>query len=375
MTVAAFHQTNHDRFRLWPQSMLNTSTHDSKRSEDVRARLNVLSEMAPEWQQRVNRWSKQNRSLKVQLGQIVAPTKNDEYAFYQNLLGAWPIPPVTEEDRLNFIQRMKTMMLKTSREAKVHTSWINPNAPYEEALSGFVDKCLNETQKPFLNDFLAFQQNLAWFGMLNSLSQLFLKLVAPGIPDIYQGNEIWRFCLADPDNRRPVDFHKRQDFLLPMLEQIDAENSDRLALQQELLANLHDGRAKMYTIAQTLRLRNSWPDVFSGGAYQPIEITGSKSDHLCAFSRTQNKRAVLALAPRLYLTMMRGETALPLGDSVWHDTAIKLPADLDGFQFRNVFSPEPVPGGESDKNQPALRAGGLLQFWPVALLKGSTRTA
>jgi (1->4)-alpha-D-glucan 1-alpha-D-glucosylmutase len=371
VSLAAFHQTNQNRRHHWPHSMLNTSTHDSKRSEDVRARINVLTEMTTEWQNRLKRWSMQNRSHKTTLEASPAPSKNDEYAFYQNLLGAWPLAPLNEETRGIFIERMKNMFLKTSREAKVHTSWTNPNILYENALMRFVEESLGTSNKPFHTDFLAFHGDVAWFGMLNSLSQVLLKLVAPGIPDIYQGNETWRFCLVDPDNRRPVDFARRESMLFALLERIHTENPRLETLHQELLANLSDGRAKMYVIAQTLRLRYDQHDLFTDGSYLPLDVTGSKGDHVCAFARKKNDRLLVAVAPRLYVTLMQGKKDLPLADSVWHDTTVQLPEDFTGVPLHNIFSGEPESPVETDNRPPSIKVGRLLQSWPVALLQGA----
>jgi (1->4)-alpha-D-glucan 1-alpha-D-glucosylmutase len=370
ISVAAFHRTNQTRLRYWPHSMLNTSTHDSKRSEDVRARINVLSEMATEWQKRIKLWSVQNRSYKSKLDDNnPAPSKNDEYAFYQNLLGAWPLVPLDEQTRGKWIDRMKNMALKTSRESKTLTSWTNPNLPYEQALRHFVEGSLGESNNPFQNDFLSFLEDVAWFGMLNGLTQAFLKMVSPGIPDIYQGNESWRFCLVDPDSRRPVDFQQRQSMLFPLLERVQAE-TDLKTLQQDLLANLPDGRAKMYVIAQTLRLRNSSPDVFTEGSYLPLEVTGCMRKHICAFAREKNDQVIVVVAPRLYLTLMQGKKDLPLTDTVWQDTEVRLPKNFSGMRLQNIFSDESEHIIEPKNGHSSLAVGRVLQFWPVALLKG-----
>lgn len=374
LSMAAFHRTNQDRMHHWPHSMINTSTHDSKRNEDARARINLLSEMAEQWQERVFSWRQANEPLKSSLADDgPAPSAQDEYAFYQNLLAAWPFHDMDRQEREHFTARMQEAMLKASREAKVETSWIDANAEYEEALQRFIAAALAEPTSPFMTDFIAQQQSIAWFGMLNALSQVFLKLTAPGIPDIYQGNEIWRFCLVDPDNRRPVDFEKRQAMLFAMLDQINAAEPSLHSLQQELLANLSDGRAKLYTIAQTLRLRNSQPDTFSHGAYIPLEVTGSKARHLCAFARKRNNRAIMVVAPRFCLTLLAGRQILPLGLQVWDDTTITLPPQLAGMEFDPLFA-QSAAGSRPEQNDkdPSLTVGRLLHSWPLALLQGTT---
>lgn len=368
VSEAAFHRINQERLHQWPHCMLNSSTHDSKRSEDVRARINVLTEMPQEWRKRVFRWHKLNQPLKVQLADMLAPTRNDEYAFYQNLLGAWPVGPLDEQGHQEFVERMKNSTLKACRESKINTSWINPNENYEKAIISFVEGALKTLDSPFMGDFISFQQDVSWFGMLNSLSQVFFKLVSPGIPDIYQGNEIWRFCLVDPDNRRAVDYQKRQAMLFPMCERIKAAGVEEL--QQELLANLSDGRAKMYIILRTLGLRNTWPKIFERGSYLPIEVTGSKSRHICAFARKTADRMIIVVAPRLYLTLMQGKKDLPLGEKVWDDTKIILPAGMESIKFENIYSDKRKSNGVSDKESPFIQVGRLLSSWPVALLNG-----
>ncbi len=375
ISVGAFHQTNQTRVRYWPHCMLNTSTHDSKRSEDVRARINVITETANEWHQSIKLWSLQNRSHKAKIDNNPAPSKNDEYAFYQNLVGAWPLEPLDDQGRTEFIERMKNMALKTSRESKMLTSWTNPNIDYEQALVRFVEASLDASNSPFLNDFLSFQQNVAWFGMLNSLSQVFLKLVSPGIPDIYQGNESWRFCLVDPDSRRPVDYKKRQSMIVSLLDQVDTEKVDLKTLQLDLLANLADGRAKMYIVVQTLRLRNSLNDLFSDGSYLPLEVTGSKDKHICAFAREKNNRVAIIVAPRLYLTLMQGKKELPFAGTVWQDTEIRLPEQLAGIKLRNIFSDASWYITVPEEGPLLLRVELLLQSWPVALLHGDAASA
>jgi (1->4)-alpha-D-glucan 1-alpha-D-glucosylmutase len=205
--------------------------------------------------------------------------------------------------------------------------------------------------------------------MLNSLSQVFLKLVSPGIPDIYQGNESFNFCLVDPDNRRSVDYQTRQSILVPLLEKIhtDVEHHELNTLQHDLLANLPDGRAKMYIIAKILHLRNSWQEVFSKGSYLPLEVTGDKREHICAFAREKNEQMIVAVASRLFLTLMQGKKDLPLGDTVWHNTEVRLPENKANVQFQNIFSEHIV---ETGNGPPSLPVGRLLQSWPIALLKG-----
>jgi (1->4)-alpha-D-glucan 1-alpha-D-glucosylmutase len=368
-SVTAFHRTNLDRMRYWPYAMLNTSTHDSKRSEDVRARINVLSEMPYEWRKRTSLWGKLNRPAKSQINGIAAPNKNDEYGFYQNLLGAWPIgAPEDEHTQQNFMQRMREYMVKASREAKVHTSWMTPNDAYEQALIRFVEKTLKDTNTPFLRDFLSLQGDISRFGMLNSLSQVLLKLTVPGVPDIYQGNELWQFCLVDPDNRRPVDFNKRQSLLQNLLDRCRETSGDRIPLLQEMLAQLPDGRAKIYVIAESLAFRRSNHDLFAKGAYLPLEAVGSKAAHICAFARKFADQLAIIVAPRCFFKLLQGKMELPPGKTVWGNTEIKLPAEIDGSQFENVFTQETI---RTEQEKGTLQVSDILGSWPIALFGGN----
>ena len=371
-SLAAFHHTNQERLRHWPHAMLNSSTHDSKRSEDVRVRINVLTEMEPKWRQQVYHWRNLNRGLRTHLDQMTAPSRNDEYAFYQNLLGVWPNEDLDAEGHRQVVSRIKEAMLKTCREAKVHTSWTSANEPYEKAVIDFVEKALAWTGTPFLENFLPFQKEVGWFGMLNGLTQVFLKLVSPGIPDIYQGNEIWRFCLVDPDNRRPVDFRKRQAMLRSMQDRLKTATGGEELYLRELLMNLPDGRAKMFVISGALGLRNSWPEVFESGSYIPLEVTGRKKHHICAFARQSTDRIVVAVAPRLLYTLTRGRKELPLGEKIWQDTKIKLPVSKNWSGFENIYAASRIEGEmrKTDGDSIVFRAADLLCSWPLALLTG-----
>ncbi|MDW7771984.1 MAG: malto-oligosyltrehalose synthase [Desulfobulbaceae bacterium] len=369
-SVAAFHHTNQYRMRYWPHAMLNTSTHDSKRSEDARARINVISEMPDKWQKHAARWSRLNRSLKTQLDVMHAPDRNDEYSFYQNLLGIWPPESTAGEKRGELVERMRNYMLKACRESKEHTSWITPSEPYENAVIHFVKEALKEPDTAFIQDFLSFHKDISWFGMLNSLSQVLLKLVSPGIPDIYQGNEFWQFCLVDPDNRRPIDFDRRRAMLHTVLDKAGNDPENRLRFLGELLDSLPDGRAKLFVIAVTLQVRNEWKMVFDAGSYLPLETINGMYDHICAFARKFEDRVIIAVAPRLYCRLMQGRPDPPLGETVWQQTAVKVPEYMAGMQLRNVYSNETVTlSGSGEGN--VLKVADLLRAWPIALLQGT----
>ncbi|HEX7272547.1 MAG TPA: malto-oligosyltrehalose synthase, partial [Casimicrobiaceae bacterium] len=295
-----------------------------KRSEDVRARLNVLSEIPAEWRLRVERWRQLNRSHRRQLEVVEAPTANDEYLLYQTLVGAWPDryddPAVAAE----FAERIERYLVKVVREAKALSSWVNPNEQYEAAFTGFARALLAPGQNErFLKRFLPFQRKVTWFGMLNALSQTLLKLTVPGVPDIYQGCELWSYSLVDPDNRRPVDFAARQESLSSL--RVAATDDAGLArLASDLAAHLEDGRLKQFVLWRALDLRRRHELLFRDGAYVPLRVIGEQAEHVCAFARVHQDDRAVVVAPRLACTLLGGETILPLGASAWGDTALDV---------------------------------------------------
>jgi (1->4)-alpha-D-glucan 1-alpha-D-glucosylmutase len=367
VSVALFHEANEARAESWPHAMLNTSTHDSKRSEDVRARINVLSEMTDEWREAVIRWHGLNREKKKITGQGIAPSKNDEYALYQNLLGVWPFEETAGgAEREVFLTRFAAYMLKVIREAKVHTSWMNQNLAYEEAMTGFIRDLLEGEGHAFLDDFIGFQKKIAWFGMFNSLSQLLLKLTSQGVPDIYQGNEIWQFCLVDPDNRRPVDFEKRMGMLAELGRSMADPSLPPASRLQQLLQNPCDGRVKMYTLWKTLTYRQENPGLFERGSYFALDAVGAGKEHLCAFGRSLGERTLIVAVPRLVARLLNKDaTRMPLGGEVWGDTVLTLPENLSNLDFINILTGEEVAG---QGKRPGIYAANLFSLFPLALL-------
>ncbi|MGA7539580.1 MAG: malto-oligosyltrehalose synthase [Steroidobacteraceae bacterium] len=367
-SVRAFHTDALYRTRHWPNEMLTTSTHDTKRSEDVRARIGVLSEMPAVWRQAVTRWRRMNRTRRREVGGLPAPAPDDEYLLYQTLIGTWPLEKPDEAGLDAYRERIEAYMLKAAREAKAHTSWALTHVEYEDALSQFVRALLEHREANlFLSDFCAFNERVVRFGLLNGLSQTLLKLTAPGVPDIYQGNEIWHFSLVDPDNRRAIDYEGRRRRLAAL-----ASAAAEGPLAQELAQNILDPRCKLYLHARTLELRRRDPELFERGEYLPLKVMGRRSPHLCAFARRLEGRLAVVLAPRLYLKLMGGGSAAgdhwrpPLGPDVWQDTAVQLPPDAD-TPLRGVLDGAPVPriGAEG---RPAISAATALRSFPVALL-------
>ena len=356
-----FHGTIEQRASTWPHEMLATSTHDSKRSEDVRARINVLSELPSEWNKQVQNWRELNANLKADCSGCNSPTLNDEYLLYQTLIGAWPMS--MERPESSFVGRIREYMLKAVREAKENTSWRYQNAEYESALSAFVEQVLGSGD--FGQQFLPFARQVAFFGMLNSLSQILIKLTAPGVPDTYQGSEAWEFNLVDPDNRRPVDYEARRQ-VLSQVESLGAKCCEALRSGAgELAKNMEDGRIKMYVIWRALGLRNQLASLFQQGQYIPLQTTGEHADHVVAFARHHENETVVVAVPRLCARLLHGVTLLPCGEEVWNNTSVVLP-QLGKSKFTNVFTGEQVTAPDGN-----IPAGQLFGDFPVALLRSS----
>jgi (1->4)-alpha-D-glucan 1-alpha-D-glucosylmutase len=370
-SVAAFHRQNADRLDRWPHSLLATSTHDTKRSEDVRARLNALSELPGEWQSALARWGRLNSPKKTVVENQPAPDRNDEYLLYQTLLGAWPADPPAAGGLAPFRERITAYMEKATKEAKVHTSWVNPNEEYDDAVRQFVSRLLPDTaDDPFLTDLVALQRRVAFFGYFNSLAQVLLKLSCPGVPDLYQGTELWDFSLVDPDNRRPVDYHRRQEVLNEFRRRSDGVDHDQTRLTGELLANLPDGRIKLFVTYQMLNFRCAHAAVFMHGDYLPLEAAGPRRDHVCAFARSAGDEVILVVVPRLVVRLTGGVERAPLGPEVWGQTRLLLPPPLAGRRYLNIFTQAVLmPDRHTGTSDPLL--GTLLGHFPIALLWSS----
>ena len=321
--------------------MLAGSTHDSKRSEDVRARLAALSEMPDAWRHALSRWSKLNRSKRRKLDSERAPSRNDEYLLYQTLLGIWPFEAADADGLAELAQRVEAYMTKAVREAKVNSSWINPNTDYEAATGDFVRALLApEPNNLFLRDFVPFAQRVARIGALNSLGQLLLRLASPGVPDLYQGSELWDFSLVDPDNRRPVDYAQRQA-ALQAIRTACAERGEA-ACAGELLERLQDGQIKLYLTWKALALRRECEALFRDGGYLPLKTHGARAEQLCAFARHTAGETLVVLVPRLFGSLMGDDGHLPVGATVWGDTWVELPPERMHAQWDNVLTGQTV---------------------------------
>lgn len=338
VTLTTFHRTNRERQKNWPHAMLATSTHDNKRSEDVRARLNVLSEIPEEWRANVMRWNRVNRAKKGRAGAARVPSANEEYFLYQTLLGAWPLEGLDEAGLVAFRERIRQTMRKAVREAKEHTSWMNPNAAYEEATLAFVDALLVQgSGNTFLDEFLPFQRKVARIGLMNSISQVVLKLTVPGVPDIYQGNEMWDFSLVDPDNRRTVDYARRTACLAEMQRAAEQGIATLRPYAAELFDAMSDGRLKLFVSWRLLQLRAKLAALFREGDYTPLRARGPCASQVCSFWRQHGDARLVVIAPRWFARLAPSGFA-PVGDAVWHDTVVDAPAG----DWLNVFTGESV---------------------------------
>ncbi|GGY77022.1 hypothetical protein GCM10007071_25730 [Marinobacter zhanjiangensis] len=369
VSAAAFHQANLERQASWPHSMIDTSTHDTKRSADTRARIGVLSEIPDRWREKVNYWAAINAHYKHQDNGSAWPDENTEYLLYQTLIGTWPLEQPASLDMEAFRTRIQDYMLKAVKEAKQHTSWINSNPGYEEGLSRFIDGVLQPDNARFLEDFTDFQESISNLGMYASLGQVLLKLTAPGVPDTYQGDELWNFSLVDPDNRRPVNYHQRRQILQELKAEFDRNSVDRTALST-LTGDMSDGRIKCYLTWKCLSLRRQHPDLFSLGTYTPLRTRGIHADNLFAFAREHEGETLIVVVPRLLgrlaATKAEGSGNL-VGRLDWGNSAVELPEQLATSSYRNHLTGKPLDVRGVD-DSPLLMAQQLFAAFPVALL-------
>ncbi len=359
ITVNAFHAASRDRAQRWPHTMLATSTHDTKRSEDVRARLNVISEMPAMWRLAVRRWSRINRSKRRTVDGAPAPSRNDEYLLYQILIGSFPAGEIDETELASYCGRIVEYMRKATREAKQNTSWINPNEAYESALAGFIEGLLGKLDgNLFVDDLRAALPPFVRWGAYSALSMALLKLASPGVPDIYQGEELLELALVDPDNRRPVDYERRR----ALLEQLAASNDDDAAAVGRLREQPEDGRAKLWVIWRVLQLRREKAELFARGSYQPLAAQGERAKHVVAFAREHQGDAVVAVAGRLYAGLQIDPATPPVGE-VWAESSVELPGLPGGQRWRDLLS-----GQRFDAGGETLPLASLFATLPVALL-------
>jgi (1->4)-alpha-D-glucan 1-alpha-D-glucosylmutase len=339
----------------WPSSLNASTTHDTKRSEDVRARLNVLSEIPGEWKDNLDQWARTNAQHKEHVGGRAIPDRNEEYFLYQTLLGVWPLD---QESCASLLERVQEHLIKATREAMVHTRWTRPNQQHEDALVKFVARILSsEDNREFLHEFRQFQKKVAYFGMVNGLSQTLLKIAGPGIPDFYQGSELWDLRLVDPDNRGPVDFAKRANALRLIA---DSEGSGQGL--REMLEHWRDGRIKLFLIWKAIRFRRDHDDLFRSGEFVPLQPAGFHSRNIAAFLRKNGNSSVLAAVPR-WLSQVPVKAK---GEFDWGDTRLLLPKDSPS-QWNNILTQKQIaPQNEGDEQ--FLMVNDLFREFPVAFV-------
>jgi len=359
LSPEAFHASMRHRARNWPHSMNASATHDTKRGEDVRARLNVLSEMPQAWANYVRDWRELNREFKTDLGGTTAPDGNEEYLLYQTLVGTFPF---AGSDLGEYKQRIRDYLIKALREAKRNTSWHRVNPDWENACLDFLEAILTDDLRgPFAERFIPFQGRIAHLGMINSLAQVLVKTAAPGVPDVYQGTELWDLNLVDPDNRRPVDYPTRRRFLERIRKGME---DDPEALFREMHERPETGMLKMHVLHRGLLARKEYAALFRDGEYFPVPVEGPLREHVLAFCRRRGESLCLAVVPRLPSGLV-SPPDWPLGREVWGETRIRLPEGASRLRDQLTLAEHPA-----DKT---LNVGDLFQYLPVCLLIAGKR--
>jgi malto-oligosyltrehalose synthase len=367
ISAAGFHRLMRERLRHHPDALTPLATHDTKRGADMRARINVLSEIPDEWDRRARRWAGLNRSRRGLANGKAVPSANDEYMIYQTMVGAWP-PEIAgatspEESGLAaFRLRLSGMVLKAIREAKEQTSWYDPQEDYEAGTLGFVERLLESSpSNDFLEDFLPFQARIARLGVLNSLCQCAIAMTMPGVPDIYQGCELWDFNMVDPDNRRPVVFEGRQHLLSEVQQRLRGPVSERAGALRSWLEDWRDGKIKLALTAALLALRRDEADLFHHGSYEPLRFEGRAARHLFGFMRRRGGKTCLLVTGRLFARLVGEPPQIYPGGSLWTACRARLPRSLS--QLRNVLTGAEIAGQDG-----RLHIDQVLADLPAAVL-------
>jgi (1->4)-alpha-D-glucan 1-alpha-D-glucosylmutase len=373
-SVAAFHRANALRVRRWPHAMLTTSTHDTKRGEDTRLRIHTLSEIASGWDDRVQRWETWNARFKQGVGEEPAPASEDEYLLYQTLIGTWPeVDGARPESGGAWLpayrERIEAYAIKALREAKRRSSWRHPHADYEQALLAFLAAILDPGRAAgFLADLSLLVAQVAPIAALHGLSQTVLKLAVPGVPDLYQGCELWDLTLADPDNRRPVDWTLRSGALATIDAKLVGDAARADAALDALLDDWHDGRAKLLVTSRLLGLRRRLPGLLRDGEYLPLAVNGAQADRVVAFARRAGADWLLVLVPRLVAPLLPEGAGLRIPPLAWQDTSVCVPEGNLPRRWRDVVTSR---GIELESRGGALEIGlgAALARFPVAVLR------
>ncbi len=370
-SVAAFHTASRDRAERWPHTMLATSTHDAKRSEDTRARIDVISEMPAAWRLTVRRFARLNRRHQSTVAGARAPTRNDEYLLYQTLVGTLPIGPLDDAALAAYTARIDAAMLKSAREAKLVTSWVNPNADYEAALSRFVRAVLERRPSNlFLRSLVDDVAPLfAWYGALNSTSLAAIKCLSPGVPDFYQGHAAIETTLMDPDNRGVVDRDRRAALLRAAQAAAAVDDGDARAAELRVLLDLAaDGEAKFRVTWAGLQLRRRAADWIAGADYVPLAVHGARADHVVAYARRSGPRCLVVVAPRLFASLGLGVGQAPVGD-IWGDTVVALPGGDGGIADEGAVMRDAIGGRRHRAGGAGLAVADVLRDFAWALLE------
>lgn len=369
--LGALHAANGERAERWPLTLLCTNTHDTKRSADVRARVDVLSEMPDRWAGRVAHWRRLNAHHRTRVQGQWAPDANTEYLLYETLAGVWPLvggrrpePGPPERHRLEELRaRVEAYMLKAIREGKVRTSWVDPSPEFEEACKRFLHAILDAEQGgEFIGEMTSLAERIHRPGLWNALARVAVHLTSPGTPDIYQGDELWNFTLVDPDNRRPVDYPAREALLADVTAEFEGSDARRAALLREMLDRPEDGRIKLHVTTRVLRARQERKELFAAGGYRPLAATGAVgARHLVAFAREHGGAAAVTVAARFTATLCGTRPAV---GECWGEAMLPLPDSLGGHRWRDVLTGREHRGSE-------LRVAEVLGELPVAVLVGA----
>jgi (1->4)-alpha-D-glucan 1-alpha-D-glucosylmutase len=368
VSPGVFHALNDHRLNRWPGGLSTTATHDTKRGEDARIRINVLSELPDEWKTGLTRWSRWNARKKGEHRVAAVPDAREEYLLYQTLIGAWPFGGPDDAAPPGFVARVQDYLAKAAREAKRNTSWTDPDPSYVDLLRQFVAEILEGPDtSTFLKTFLPFQRRVARVGVVHSLAQTLLKLASPGVADLYQGCELWDLSLVDPDNRRPVDYEQRGRLLAAIRAQI-ASGLPRAEVARALFENPDDGAIKLYLTWTVLNHRKANPALYLQGSYRPLEAAGDLRGNVVAVVRRHQGQTVLAVAPRLVARLMGDEgTIPPVGRAVWGDTKLLLPDMALAPRWRNLLTDRTLAAQTAD-DRPVLDLAEVFQDLPLALL-------
>jgi (1->4)-alpha-D-glucan 1-alpha-D-glucosylmutase len=354
----SFYKFIDERQKRWPHALNAASTHDTKRSEGVRARLNVLSEIPDDYAQEIATWAGWNEALKETVDGRKVPDANEEYLIYQTLVGLWPADVA---ELPSIADRLQAYVIKAIREAMINTRWMEPNEPYEQAVSVFLTQILSCKDNPrFSEGVSALVKRIEYAGMMNSLGQTLLKIVCPGVPDFYQGTELWDFHLVDPDNRAGIDYKVRTEALKTLTE---TQDKGIPQIAADVSSNWQDGRIKLFMIWRALGCRRVESDLFRSGEFVPLEVAGERSEHVIAFLRRHEGRQALVVIPRWVVNWSRNEN-----DSLWKGTRLKLPMDSPG-SWRSVFTERNLENSE-ESGQRVLAVDAVLKDFPVGLLTG-----